>query len=597
MVVAILLFCSWRKKRRFSQPVVRQHQHQHQQRQQEHTQSTNCPLRPALPIRGPKQRRWEALVKWDPHIVSPYHGHCLLRDGMGHIRVVKTSNLIPSNAPRQFPPKIRFSSEVAVQCIPRRDDPVNMDAWNRTYHHNVAVNNQWQQQQFQHENEVRRAFRRTVIVGLTEHANTLKWKWTFRRLVVPAVVDHSHSLRWQWALNRHQVKAKFHQAVLGFLDGHGRMLREKWGFKSTFRLSVLPALVDHRRRLRVGWKAKSFFSGTVVPALANHSMKLRFKWALQEAARQWPPESWGDDDDQDDSILSITKDDATNPHTPTRLQWEDDINSFYDDEYETPPPPPPPLENEVRRAFRRTVIVGLTEHANTMKWKWTFRRFVVPAVVDHSHSLRWQWALNRHQVKAKFHQAVLGFLDGHGRMLREKWGSKSTFRLSVLPALVDHRRRLLVGWKAKSFFSGTVVPALANHSIKLRFKWALQEAARQWPPESWGDDDDLDDSILSITKDDATNPLTPTRLQWEDDINSFYDDEYETPPPPTPPPPPPPPATTRLSTRPRRRRPPVIVPTVDCATVWVDGCRRSRRLQPTLGSIYENGRRRSARLL
>jgi hypothetical protein len=182
------------------------------------------------------------------------------------------------------------------------------------------------------------------------------------------------------------------------------------------------------------------------------------------------------------------------------------------------------------------------------------QRNVVASIAEHSHRLRWKWALKRHHARAPFQQ-------------------------TVVPTLPSHQNQLRLKWKCKAYFTGTVVPALAAHSLKMRLDWALQEAARSWLLETDDDDEYYNfDSIPNENENDdllASPPAIPTA--------PTASTKSSTP--------------IKSSTRPRRHRQAITTPTVDCATVWIDGCRRSTRLQPTLGSIYEKGCRRSARLL
>jgi hypothetical protein len=443
--------------------MMRQLQHQQEDRRRQEQSS----------IEEPNILRWSAIVPWDPHLYPPTHGYYLLKDRQGHQRVVKAETLLPANnTPRQYPRKLRFVSAVGVRIIPRKDDPINADAWNREYRRNVALNNQWQQHEWQLEAEARRAFRRTVVSALVDHGQTLRMRWhreKFRRSVVRAIVDQSHRLRWNWA-----------------------------------------------------------------------------------------------------------------------------------------------LQDEAKTNFRRTVLAGLVNHGQTLRMRWhkeKFSRTVVVAMVDYSHRLRYKWAL-RHHAKAKFQQAVLGYLAGHCQMMRLKWCFKATFRHTVVASMVDHSHRL-------------------------RWKWALQHAHDedhlQFTNRNNGDtndmhetdpgqteDDDADPDIDDFFNDDDDDRIVPTNIDDDDDgddddifnsndgdddadaddadadagaeYDEVDDDEDNNPVLP--------PTTTPTTTRPRQRRAAkASEATTDGGTVWVDGLRRSARFQPLLGSLYENGRRRSARFL
>jgi hypothetical protein len=147
-----------------------------------------------------------------------------------------------------------------------------------------------------------------------------------------------------------------------------------------------------------------------------------------------------------------------------------------------------------------------------------------------------------------------------------------------LEALISHHHRLRYKWN----FSRRVVPMLVDHSIRMRFQWALNEAAMQ---QQGFDDDDED-----IFNDHYVHEQLQLQLDdddEDDDDDDDDDDGVDDDPAPTP-----------TTTRPRQQRAGnSSEATTGGATVWVDGLRRSARLQPILGSLYENGRRRSARFL
>jgi hypothetical protein len=188
-------------------------------------------LKPVTPYEGPKPRRWNALIQWDPHLFPPTHGYYLLRDYRGIRRFVKTGNILQSNNPRQHNRKLQFAPEVSVKIIPRFDDPINADAWNNEYRRNVALNSHWQQRQFYEETRGKekhqrlvvssialRELRRVALSVLSDHCRWLRTEWQrkkFRQSVVRSLVDHSHRVRWGWALkNRQDTFQEFvHEAL------------------------------------------------------------------------------------------------------------------------------------------------------------------------------------------------------------------------------------------------------------------------------------------------------------------------------------------------------------------------------------------------
>jgi hypothetical protein len=482
MFLGILRFCFLLQKRRFEIQLRKQEQPQRQIRTIQ-----NFYYRPLKTFRsheGPKQKRWQALVHWDPHLFPPTHGYHLLKDRQGFHRFVKAVNLLPSNKPRQFPRKLRYASTVQVKLIPHKSDPINADAWNRQFHRQVAENSRWQQQQWHLEaagkNKHRRLvvseiamkeFRKTVLPMLIDHANELRMRRSFRQMVAPQLIDHAHRLRWKWALQHHHTKAKFQQAVLGFLASHCQMLRLKWDVKASFRRTVVASLVDHSHRKR-------------------------WQWALQ---------------------------------------------------------------HEARKHFGRTVVDAVVEHGHNLRISWRrqiFRRVVVTTMADHSHRVRWKWALQHHHTKANFQQAVLGSLASHCQSLRKKWEFKTFFRRS-------HR----------------------SHDEESDGR----TNCNNYDGETDSDNSDGDDINNNNVDPNDVNATVHTE-DYDDidaDANSANDDDDDDDPAPAPTPTPP-------TTRPRQRR---AGSATGGATVWVDGLRRSARLRPTFGSIYENGRRRSARFL
>jgi hypothetical protein len=299
--------------------------------------------------------------------------------------------------------------------------------------------------------------------------------------------------------------------------------------------------------------------------------------------------------------------------------------------------------------FRRTVLSILVGHARKVRTEWTFRKSILPRLMNHSHRLRWKWALKRHHAKAPFQEIVLSALPGHHQRLRLKGESKAFFSRMVLPMLVDHCMQLRVEWAlneadrqlaemdfdfddssnnntekendddfddanfeddlhidvivatvsppatsptTKKVFSLMVLPRLVDHCMRLRVHWALQEADRQLAEMEFdfddfshnnndkGNDDDVDATV-------ATVPPPPTSdfddCTFEDDIQ--VDVTVATVP------------TT--TTSPTKKRPSDNTSTTITggATIWIEGRRRSTRLQPRLGTFFENGIRRSARFL
>jgi hypothetical protein len=216
--------------------------------------------------------------------------------------------------------------------------------------------------------------------------------------------------------------------------------------------------------------------------------------------------------------------------------------------------------------FRRTVLSTLVDHAQTMQTRWMFRRSVAPSLIDLSHRLRWKWALQRHHAKAPFQETVLSALPGH-------------------------HKRLWLDWNAKKSFSQTVLSALADHFMQLRFKWALQEAERQLAEM----DIDFDDLSNSSSNDDyededvrnALAPIATTTAAAATAATTTATTAGATT------------TTATTTTRPQKQRPTGNAPTSTTrgATVWLEGRRRSARLQPLLGSFFVNGKRRSARLI
>ena len=507
VVFCILAVCYLLKKRRIDQQIAKRRQaqwegtrsrarqlqqHQQQQVQERRTKEQSphlyCTLRPILSNEGPKRKHWEALVQWDPHLFPPHHGYNILKDRQGVQRFVKSANLLPSNKPRQTPPKIRFASEVGVKFIPRKDDPINSDAWNRDFSRMVAYNNQWQQQQWREEAEAKRQhrrlvvsaiamreFRQSVLPSLVDQANSLLWRRAFRQTVVPGLLDHAHRLRWIWALQRRHAKAKFQDAILGSLPIHCHNLRKKWSFKSRFRETVVPRLSDHAHKLRWTWAlerhhAKAKFQDAVMGSLPTHYQNLRKNWAF----------------------------------------------------------------------------------------KATFRDTIVPRLVDHSHKLRWTWALECHHAKAKFKEAVLGSLPIHSQNVRKKWEFKNFFRRSHR-SHVDESDSTTNNNGGETDSNNIDGAEINNNNV---------DPSDNEATELVHNDDDID---------------ADADLDYDDDD----DDDHAPAPTPTPP-------TTKPGQRRAGNAPEA---TTDGATVWVDGLRRSARLRPTLGSIYENGRRRSARFL
>jgi phage terminase Nu1 subunit (DNA packaging protein) len=312
-----------------------------------------------IPTAGARQKCWLALVRWDPHLFPPTHGYYILKDRQGLQRFVKAENLLPSNKRRHYPRKLRFSSNVAIKFIARKDDPINADAWNTEYHRMVQRNSYWQQQQWRLEQEGKnrhrrlvvssiamRDFRRTVLPTLMDHGQRLRTKWEFRKFVAPRLADHSHGLRWKWALQRHHSKAPFQQFILSALPGH-------------------------HQRLRLKWQAKEDFSRKVTPFLVDHSIRMRLMWALQHAQQQHQEmENAYDDDDDEDH--------------PLRLKWA--------------------LQHQhARLNFHEAILGSLETHCQSLKLRWglkkIFRQTVLPSLADHSLRMRFAWALRHAELQ------------------------------------------------------------------------------------------------------------------------------------------------------------------------------------------------------
>jgi hypothetical protein len=349
-----------------------------QRRQEEQLPHYFVHLRSCHPAEGPKSRRWQSLVEYDPHLHPPSHGYFLLQDSLGQQRLIKAENLLPSTKPRHCPRKLRFASTVGVKTIPRFDDPINADAWNNDYHRNVEINRQWEQQEWRLEAQGKKIhrrlvvssiamkdFRRTVVDALVDHGQTLRMRWVFRRNVVPALVDHSHRLRWQWALQHHRegvVRSTFQKSVLAELDQHCFMMRRKWNLhlhRKTFQPNVVAALVDHSHRLRwkwalhrrqgkaqfheailgslaghcsklrLKWSFKAAFHRTVVPALVEHCCHLRCQWALQHVLDAPDDEVFDDDVFDDDGNED---DDGIGETAPSRTEIDDHGHDDDDDD-------------------------------------------------------------------------------------------------------------------------------------------------------------------------------------------------------------------------------------------------------------------------
>jgi hypothetical protein len=167
-------------------------------------------------------------------------------------------------------------------------------------------------------------------------------------------------------------------------------------------------------------------------------------------------------------------------------------------------------------------------------------------------------------------------------------------------------------WEAKTMFSRIVIPALEEHALMIQLEWAINK----WYDnhEDNNNEDGIDDIAGAIDHDDDGNENDGDGAfdnigggndeaqdiecddDGDEDIPEDNDDEVVGGPTAS---------TTTVPTTPaipsrtprQRRQASVPVPNTDGATVWVDGMRRSSRLQPPLGSIIVNGRRRSARFL
>jgi hypothetical protein len=294
------------------------------------------------------------------------------------------------------------------------------------------------------------------------------------------------------------------------------------------------------------------------------------------------------------------------------------------------------------REFRKRVLATLVDHVHAARARSEFRRYIVPVLVDHSHRLRWTWALQRHHAKAKFQQSVVGALPSHVHLMRLKWKFKETFSQTVVPAIVDHshrlrwkcslerhhskskfqekvlgflgghHRRLQMKWEAKTMFSRIVLPGLEEHALMLQLEWAINKwydnhednnnedgeahIAGAIDHDDDGNENDGGGAIDHIgggndeaqdnERDDDGDEDNP---EDDDDENVGGQTASTTADPTTP-------AIPSRTPR-QRRQASVPVPNTDGATVWVDGQRRSRRLQPPLGSIVVNGLRRSARFI
>ena len=280
-----------RGKRRYIKPNQSEKQqqrvelHDEEQRFQEQLPDDIVDLKQHHPNNGTKQKRWQALVRWDPHLFPSYHGYYILTDCQGMKRFVKSENLLPSNKPRQYPRKLRFASTVGVKFIPHKDDAINADTWNNDLYRQIAVNSQWQQRQWQEEAEASRTFRRTVVPVIVEHCNILRRRWASRRFLLPVIVDSSYKSRWQW-------QWVFRRNVLPFLENHSHRLRWNWALqqhrRAMFQQSILPAMLDHGDNLRKNWDMRlhrQTFKPNVVTAMVEHSHRLRWKWALQKHRR------------------------------------------------------------------------------------------------------------------------------------------------------------------------------------------------------------------------------------------------------------------------------------------------------------------------
>jgi hypothetical protein len=106
-----------RQRQRQRQRQQQQQKEEEQRRQDEQTPHFYCQLKPTIPYEGPKPRRWNALVQWDPHLFPPTHGYYLLKDYQGKQRFVKVANILQSSNPRRSPCKLHFSPDVSVKII------------------------------------------------------------------------------------------------------------------------------------------------------------------------------------------------------------------------------------------------------------------------------------------------------------------------------------------------------------------------------------------------------------------------------------------------------------------------------------------------
>lgn len=363
-----------RHRRRLKRPYIQrkeapkkyqqdEQQDEQQGRQQEQRPDAIVNLRRYNPYEGTRQKCWLALVRWDPHLFPPTHGYYILKDRQGLQRFVKAENLLPSNKRRHYPRKLRFSSNVAMKFIARKDDPINADAWNTEYHRMVQRNSYWQQQQWRLEAIGKRKhhrlvvsaiamrdFRRVVLSNLIDHAQMMQRRWAFRKTIIPRLADHSHGLRWKWALKRHHSKAPFQQFILS-------------------------ALPRHRHRLRLKWQTKEFFRRQVAPTLVDHSITLRLKWALLQAQQQ---------DEEMENQYDDNEDDDDDEDHPLQLKWA--------------------LQHQhARLNFHEAILGSLKSHCQSLKLRWGFRKLfrqtVVPALADHLLRMRLEWALRHAELQ------------------------------------------------------------------------------------------------------------------------------------------------------------------------------------------------------
>jgi hypothetical protein len=65
-----------------------------QRRQEEQTPHFFCQLTPVIPYYGPKPKRWNTSVQWDPHLIPPTHGYYLMRDYQCTKRFVNRPTLL-----------------------------------------------------------------------------------------------------------------------------------------------------------------------------------------------------------------------------------------------------------------------------------------------------------------------------------------------------------------------------------------------------------------------------------------------------------------------------------------------------------------------